>query len=278
MVYHRLSHEESIQNGRTVRRRSGSPNGIIPTLLSFFSTATWRVVAWSIHDPKSAIPFETHTSVDRDRYPNSLPRVALTKDDVDASYKRFSKEASGRRCTLSGSARSSKRTTERSSRSTGASRGAAAEAAEGEPCGCTTTICGWSRRCALRPDVKIAFFHHTYFPSADTFNVLGRGDARSSAACCNATTSFPHSSPPRTVDVVRGVAPLTVPSAATARRASDLRLGRARRDDHGDGARPPHRPRAHPVGLDVDRIRTILADPRTVERTTRCAANSKACA
>lgn len=36
IVYHRLPHEEFIENGKLVRRPAGSPNGILPTLLSFF--------------------------------------------------------------------------------------------------------------------------------------------------------------------------------------------------------------------------------------------------
>ena len=36
MVYHRLPYEESWENGELVRRRPTSPNGIMPTLMSFF--------------------------------------------------------------------------------------------------------------------------------------------------------------------------------------------------------------------------------------------------
>src|SRR3546814_19437994 len=37
----------------------------------------------------------------------------------------------------------------------------------------------------LRPDLKIAFFHHTYFPSADVFNV--RSDERRVGKECDST-------------------------------------------------------------------------------------------
>merc|ERR1712000_671802 len=53
IVYHRLPYEEYVENGKQKRRNPTSPNGIIPTLMSFFADGkkgSW--VAWSIHDPK----------------------------------------------------------------------------------------------------------------------------------------------------------------------------------------------------------------------------------
>ncbi|HCL42181.1 MAG TPA: glucosylglycerol-phosphate synthase, partial [Pseudomonas sp.] len=95
MVYHRLPYEEVEQDCKVIRRPPSSPNGILPTLLSFFAgdqQGSW--VAWSIHDPRRREGFEVHTKVDAERYPNLVAaRVALTKDDVDVFYKRFSKEA-----------------------------------------------------------------------------------------------------------------------------------------------------------------------------------------
>ncbi len=91
MVYHRLPYEETIENGAPVRRRPRSPNGIIPSLLSFFGkgqAGSW--VAWSVDDPKQDA-FETHTAVDSGQYPKlTAVRVPLIKSEVDAFYKRFS--------------------------------------------------------------------------------------------------------------------------------------------------------------------------------------------
>lgn len=94
IVYHRLPYEEVVENGELIRRRPKSPNGIIPTLLSFFAdgkAGSW--VAWSIDDPKLG-PFQTHTEMDTGRYKKLVAaRVPLSEEDADIFYKRFSKEA-----------------------------------------------------------------------------------------------------------------------------------------------------------------------------------------
>ena len=78
MVYHRLPYDEVIEDGEVKRRRPKSPNGIIPTLLSFFTERTGSWVAWSIDDPKRG-KFATHTVVDPKLYPGlvGLPAAAV---------------------------------------------------------------------------------------------------------------------------------------------------------------------------------------------------------
>jgi hypothetical protein len=47
ILYHREPYDEVVENGKTVYREKKSPNGIVPTLKSFFANAessTW--VAW----------------------------------------------------------------------------------------------------------------------------------------------------------------------------------------------------------------------------------------
>lgn len=95
MVYHRLPYEEYRNAaGKLQRRRPTSPNGIIPTLLSFFGDGrpgSW--VAWAVHEDGDE-PFDSHTTVDAERYPKlTAARVKLSKEEVDIFYKRFSKEA-----------------------------------------------------------------------------------------------------------------------------------------------------------------------------------------
>src|SRR5690606_39194246 len=97
MVYHRLPYEEYFEGGKLKRRRPRSPNGIIPTLLSFFGDGrpgAW--VAWSVRDEDEDddTDFEHRTVVDAERYPRlTARRVPLTSNDIDVFYKRFSKEA-----------------------------------------------------------------------------------------------------------------------------------------------------------------------------------------
>lgn len=47
IVYHRQPYEEAVENGKPVFRENKSPNGIVPALKGFFSTAKDAVwVAW----------------------------------------------------------------------------------------------------------------------------------------------------------------------------------------------------------------------------------------
>jgi hypothetical protein len=92
MVYHRLPFDETTEGKR---QRPKSPNGIIPTLLNFFSggtTGSW--VAWSQQITREPEKFEARVAVDKKRYPNlRAARIPLTANDIDLFYKKFSKEA-----------------------------------------------------------------------------------------------------------------------------------------------------------------------------------------
>ncbi|APR04288.1 glucosylglycerol-phosphate synthase [Thauera chlorobenzoica] len=276
MVYHRLPYEEVFDNGRLARRRPSSPNGIIPTLLSFFGNnrkGSW--VAWAVHDPKKALPFETHTEVDRERYPDLVAaRVALSQDDVDTFYKRFSKEAFWptlhtfwERAIF----REEDWTVFLKVNRLFAER-AAAEAAEGA----VVWIHDYNLWMVpatlreLRPDLKIAFFHHTYFPSADVFNVLPwRRDIVGSLLQCDYIGFHIPRQAENFVDVARGAAPLKVlETRACAPRY--LTYGCAVGLDEVSTAIEVNGRRiglgAHPVGLDVERVRTVLAAPQTAAR------------
>lgn len=276
MVYHRLPYEEVSEGGRIVRRPPSSPNGIIPTLLSYFGDGrpgAW--VAWSVHDPRKAIPFEVHTSVDRERYAQLVAaRVALTKDDVDVFYKRFSKEAfwptlhtfweraQFRDDDWQVFLKVNRLFAQR----------AAAEAAEGAVVWLHDYNL-WMVPAVLRelrPDVKIAFFHHTYFPSADVFNVLPwRREIIGSLLQCDYIGFHIPRQAENFLDVVRGVAPLKVleqrncaPRYLTYGCAVGLEEMTTAFEVHGRRIGLG----AHPVGLDVGRIRTILDRPETRAR------------
>ena len=276
MVYHRLPYEEQRINGRIVQRRPKSPNGIIPTLLSFFAAGqrgSW--VAWSIHNERSDPPFEIHTTVDAQDYPGLVAaRVALSKEEVDVFYKRFSKEAfwptlhtfweraifreEDWQVFLAVNRKFAERT--------------AAEAAEGA----TVWLHDynlWMVPAALRelrPDLKIAFFHHTYFPSADAFNVLPwRREIVGSLLQCDYIGFHIPRQAKNFVDVAAGVASLRIverracaPRYLTYGCAVGLETMTSRIEVHGRQIGLG----AHPVGLDLDRIRRSLQHPKTPGR------------
>lgn len=270
MVYHRLPYEEFIEDGELKRRRPTSPNGIIPSLLSFFGggqDGSW--LAWSIDDPKRGA-FQTHTPVDAVQYPHlTAVRVPLSKAEVDAFYKRFSKEAFWPMLhTFWERARFREEDWKvflRVNR-----RFAEAAAAEAAP-GATVWLHDYNlwmvpgRLRELRPDLKIAFFHHTHFPSADVFNVVPwRREILGSLLSCDYIGFHVPRQVENFVDVVRGAMPAEVlarescaPRFLTYGCAvgMDTMATRIRVGDREVGLG------AHPVGTDVARIRSLLATP-----------------
>ncbi|WP_328185287.1 glucosylglycerol-phosphate synthase [Marinobacter sp. OP 3.4] len=275
IVYHRLPYEEVVENGTLVRRRPTSPNGIIPTLLSFFAdgkAGSW--VAWSVHEP-SLGAFETHTEVDTSRYARlRAARVQLSKDDVDIFYKQFSKEAfwptlhtfweraSFREDHWQVFLKVNRLFAERT----------AAEAAENAVVWIHDynlwMVPAFLRE--LRPDLTIAFFHHTYFPSADVFNVLPwRREIVGSLLQCDYIGFHIPRQAENFVDVARGVTPLEVvdrtgcaprfltygcavglDEMTTTIRVNDREIGLG----------------AHPVGLDLNRVGQALEQPKVQQR------------
>lgn len=276
MVYHRLPYEEAMEEGKLVRRPHTSPNGILPTLMSFFAgeqRGSW--VAWSIHDPRQGRVFEVHTKVDDERYPNLVAaRVALTKEEVDVFYKRFSKEAFWptlhtfweraifREEDWAVFLKVNRLFAERT----------ASEAAEGAVVWLHDynlwMVPAFLR--PLRPDLTIAFFHHTYFPSADVFNVLPwrRQIIGSLLQCDYIGFHIPRQSE-NFVDVVRGVAPVEVletqgcaPRFLTYGCAVGLDSMTRTMAVHGRHIGLG----AHPVGLDVGRVASVIDEPECQEQ------------
>ena len=271
VVYHRLPYEEYVDNGVLERRPHQSPNGIIPTLLSFFGDGrkgAW--VAWTTHEPRKG-SFEAHTSVDDDAYPNLVcSRVLLTKQDVDIFYKRFSKEAFWP--TLHTFWERAVFREEHWQVFQRVNRIFAEAAAREAAPGAVVWIHDYNLWLVptylreLRHDVRIAFFHHTYFPSADVFNVIPwRRQIVGSLLQCDYVGFHIPRQVENFVDVVRGAAPsiildrvhcaprfltygcaMGLENVTTALQVNDrvVRLG------------------AHPVGLDVGRVQGALTAAR----------------
>lgn len=275
MVYHRLPYEEYRgADGKLQRRRPTSPNGIIPTLLSFFGDGrpgSW--VAWAVHEEDDE-PFDSHTTVDAERYPKlTAARVKLSKDEVDVFYKRFSKEAFWptlhtfwERAVFNEDdwqvfCKVNRAFAERT----------ALEAAEGAIVWLHDynlwMVPAYLRE--LRPDLRIAFFHHTYFPSADVFNVLPwRRQIVGSLLQCDYIGFHIPRQVENFVDVARGVFPLkTLERQSCAPRfiTYGCAVGLERMTTALDTGTRQVKLGAHPVGLDIDRVRNALEAPKIQE-------------
>ncbi|HEY0973792.1 MAG TPA: glucosylglycerol-phosphate synthase [Solimonas sp.] len=269
IVYHRLPYDEALENGELKRRRPASPNGIIPTLLSFFSDGrqgAW--VAWSVHDAKNKAGFEEYTQVDGERYPNlTVARVPLSKGDVDVFYKSFSKEAFWP--TLHTFWERARFREDHWQIFLKVNRAFATRIAREAAHGATVWLHDynlWMVPAALRelrPDLKIAFFHHTHFPSADVFNVIPwrRAIVASLLQCDYIGFHIPRQVE-NFVDVARGTLPVeTVEEASAAPRflTYGCGVGLDRYTTCIDTGQRRVRLGAHPVGLDMQRVETLLA-------------------
>ncbi|WP_345986804.1 glucosylglycerol-phosphate synthase [Sulfurimonas sp. HSL-1656] len=178
MVYHRLPFQEVEEAGKIVHKKHTSPNGILPTLLGFFANGekgSW--VAWSKCESRTPEDFEKYVEVDKEQYEHlRVCRVPLTAYDVKIFYEVFSKEAFW--LLLHSFHEKAVFNHDHWKHFCDVNRifaeNTAAEAAEGAVVWIHDynlwMVPGYLRQ--LRPDVKIAFYHHTPFPSADIFNML----------------------------------------------------------------------------------------------------------
>ncbi len=177
IVYHRQPYEEVEEGGKTVLKENKSPNGIVPTLKSFFGKVehgAW--VAWKLAEDTSNPDFETVIEIDDAYGKYSISRLPLSKEQVHEFYHVTSKEAfwpilHSFRERYNYDPVDWPNFREVNWRFAEA---AAAEAAEGALVWVHDynlwLVPGYLRQ--LRPDVRIAFFHHTPFPAADVFNML----------------------------------------------------------------------------------------------------------
>lgn len=173
IAYHRQPFDESLEDGEVQRQAAASPNGIIPTLLGMFRQG--RKGAWIAWSTCTSGNFEPRIQLEG--FDNlTLSRLLLSQQDVDLFYRKLSKEALWP--ILHGfieRARFDHRhwqhfidINQRFAHLAAAE--AAADALVWVHDYNLWLVPHYLRR--LRPDVRIAFFHHTPFPPADIFNVL----------------------------------------------------------------------------------------------------------
>lgn len=177
IVYHREPYEETVENGKILRRAPKSPNGIVPTLKNFFSNVdhgAW--IAWKMADDPENPTFEKKVEISDAQGDFTVSRLPLSADQVSEFYHITSKEAFWP--ILHGfKERYNYDPVDWQNFQDVNRRFAEAAAEEAAPEALVWVhdynlwlVPGYLR--AMRPDVRIAFYHHTPFPSADMFNSL----------------------------------------------------------------------------------------------------------
>ena len=94
IVYHRQPYEEVVVDGKTQYRENKSPNGIVPTLKSFFgavSHGSW--VAWKEAEDPDHPDFDKRVEISDQHGDYTVSRLGLTKEQVKQFYHVTSKEA-----------------------------------------------------------------------------------------------------------------------------------------------------------------------------------------
>ena len=177
IVYHRQPYEEVVENGKTVFRENKSPNGIVPTLKSFFGhVAKGAWIAWKEAEDPSNPTFERTIEISDQYGDYTVSRLPLTAQQVSSFYHVTSKEAFWPILHSFKEKYNYDPVDWPTFREVNwaFAEAAAAEAAEGAVVWIHDynlwLVPGYLRQ--LRPDVRISFFHHTPFPAPDIFNVL----------------------------------------------------------------------------------------------------------
>ncbi|MBN9886440.1 glucosylglycerol-phosphate synthase [Salipiger abyssi] len=177
IVYHRQPYDEVEVDGKIEYVANKSPNGIVPTLKSFFGkveNAAW--VAWKEAEDPSDPGFERVIEIEDPFGKYTVSRLPLTASQVKSFYHVTSKEAFWP--ILHGF--KEKYNYDPVDWPTfkevnwAFAEAAAAEAAQGASVWVHDynlwLVPGYLRQ--MRPDLRISFYHHTPFPAADMFNVL----------------------------------------------------------------------------------------------------------
>ncbi|MBF2037100.1 MAG: glucosylglycerol-phosphate synthase [Leptolyngbyaceae cyanobacterium T60_A2020_046] len=191
ILYHREPYDEVKENGRIVYRDKKSPNGIVPTLKSFFANAkssTW--IAWKQVTSKQQSNFEECVTMEGGNESCVVRRIPLSAQQVKDFYHITAKEAFWpilhsfpEHFTYESSDWENFQHINR------LFAAAACEDAAEDALIWIHDYNLWLTPYYIRqkmPSVKIAFFHHTPFPAADVFNILHwRQAIVDSLLCCD---------------------------------------------------------------------------------------------
>lgn len=177
IVYHRQPYEEGMENGKPVLRENKSPNGIVPALKGFFSSAKEAVwVAWKLAPPEGKPAFERTVRIEDSYGEYDVVRLPLTAEQVRAFYHVTSKEALWPILhSFPGRFNYGPADWDNFREVNRLFAEAACEQAADDALIWVHDYNLWLVPYYVRqmkPDARIAFFHHTPFPAPDVFNVL----------------------------------------------------------------------------------------------------------
>ena len=190
ILYHREPYDEIVKDGKIHYVPKKSPNGIVPTLKSFFADVnqgTW--VAWKEVTSKQKASFEAKVNIEGEGNYNVL-RIPLDATQVKHFYHITSKEAFWPILHSFPDHFTSETTDwENFKQINRLFAEAACEEAADDALIWIHDYNLWLVPQYIRerkPEARIAFFHHTPFPSVDVFNILPWRDAIvESLLCCD---------------------------------------------------------------------------------------------
>ena len=176
MMYHRFPYDKIEINGQVNRVKPKSPNGILPTLQGFFDNGRPGVwIAWE--EVETSGETLRNIYIDKEKYPHLMAsRIGLTKNEVEIFYKSFAKEAFWP--TIFSFIDKVQFNHHHWDHFVQINHLFANKAAEQADPGAIVWVHDYNLWLVpgilrqLRPDLTIAFFHHTAFPAANTFNIL----------------------------------------------------------------------------------------------------------
>lgn len=191
ILYHREPYDEVVENGVTRYLPKKSPNGIVPTLKSFFKNVnqgTW--IAWKQVGSKQRANFEKRVVPEGENINYNVTRIPLSAEQVKHFYHITSKEAFWPilhsfpyHFTYESSDWENFKEINRLFAE------AACEEAADDALIWIHDYNLWLAPFFIRqkkPNARIAFFHHTPFPSVDIFNILPwREEIVDSLLCCD---------------------------------------------------------------------------------------------
>ena len=177
IVYHRQPYEEAVENGKVVYKENKSPNGIVPALKGFLSTADDAVwVAWKQVPDSGAHDFPRTVRINDSYGSYNVVRLPLNAAQVKAFYHVTSKEALWPILhSFPGKFNYGPVDWDNFRNVNRLFAEAACEQASDDAFIWVHDYNLWLVPHFIRkikPNARIALFHHTPFPSPDAFNVL----------------------------------------------------------------------------------------------------------